>query len=353
MLRNRLEFKILCLIFALAVFAFDFVSAEDAPEEQQAENVKVPIMKNDRMMLNSNRPVLKKNPSLKFANVNKGGEENKNEEKDEEKKTEENKNAENKAAGSSESLTPQPKNNGDVRTVTPPQPKTILDKEQPKNPDENKLIDAVKVEINEPKAANMDLKIRLDFKDEELMNVVKLFSDLLQKNFIIPENLGKAKVNLLSPQKVTVREAYKTFLTLLAVNDFSVSEDGSYTIITKEKNIQEMKIPFYKGASEVPDLFKMVATIMKFEYVTATDIDKVLKLFRDKGATSVVFDDKTLIVVDYATNIRKIMTLVKELDQPSESDKAELYFINLKHVAAADARKIIEDIFKDFSKKGT
>ena len=91
---------------------------------------------------------------------------------------------------------------------------------------------------------------------------------------------------------------------------------------------------------------------MKFEYVTATDIDKVLKLFRDKGATSVVFDDKTLIVVDYAANIRKIMTLVKELDQPSESDKAELYFIKLNHVLAADARKIIEDIFKDFSKKG-
>ena len=209
----------------------------------------------------------------------------------------------------------------------------------------------MKVEINEPKAANMNLKIRLDFKDEELMNVVKLFSDLLQKNFIIPENLGKAKVNLLSPQKVTVAEAYKTFLTLLAVNDFSVSEDGSYTIITKEKNIPEMKIPFYKG-TEVPDLFKMVATIMKFEYVTAGDIDKVLKLFRDKGATSVVFDDKTLIVVDYAANIRKIMTLVKELDQPSESDKAELYFIKLNHVLAADARKIIEDIFKDFAKKG-
>ena len=106
--------------------------------------------------------------------------ENKNENKDD------NKPAENAA---------QPKNNsnnGDVRTVTPPQPKTILNKEQPKTPEDNKLLDAVKVEINEPKAANMNLKIRLDFKDEELMNVVKLFSDLLQKNFIIPDNLGKA-----------------------------------------------------------------------------------------------------------------------------------------------------------------
>jgi general secretion pathway protein D len=328
------------IIFLTALIAFSFVYLP-AEEVAEADNVKVPINLNSKLKtVNPNN--MKKLNNIKLgrpvaAEKKEGDEEQKDDKKDE------NSPAINAAQ--------PPRNNNDVRTVTPPQPKNILNKELPKNPEENKLLDAVKVEINEPKAANMNLKIRLDFKDEELMNVVKLFSDLLQKNFIIPENLGKAKVNLLSPQKVTVAEAYKTFLTLLAVNDFSVSEDGSYTIITKEKNIPEMKIPFYKG-TEVPDLFKMVATIMKFEYVTAGDIDKVLKLFRDKGATSVVFDDKTLIVVDYAANIRKIMTLVKELDQPSESDKAELYFIKLNHVLAADARKIIEDIFKDFAKKG-
>ena len=329
------------IIFLAALIAFSFANIY-AEEEQEAGNVKVPINFNNKLSpkVKSVNPNLKKINNQKFKNAD---DENKDDESGD-KKDEEAKPAENAAQ-------PKKNNNNEVRTVTPPQPKSILDKDQTKTPEDNKLLDAVKVEINEPKAANMNLKIRLDFKDEELMNVVKLFSDLLQKNFIIPENLGKAKINLLSPQKVTVAEAYKTFLTLLAVNDFSVSEDGSYTIITKEKNIPEMKIPFYKGAN-VPDLFKMVATVMKFEYVTATDIDKVLKIFRDKGATSVVFDDKTLIVVDYAANIRKIMTLVKELDQPSESDKAELYFIKLNHVLAADARKIIEDIFKDFSKKG-
>ena len=335
-----LNWKKIIFLAALTVFSSVWLQAED---EQAAEDVKVPINLNNK--IKPPAPGFRKLNNPKFnrpvIDEKKGDEE----EKDEEKKDEE-------TPGSAGNAAQPKKTNNDVRTVTPPQPKNILNREQENKPqEENKLLDAVKVEINEPKAANMNLKIRLDFKDEELMNVVKLFSDLLQKNFIIPENLGKAKINLLSPQKVTVAEAYKTFLTLLAVNDFSVSEDGSYTIITKEKNIPEMKIPFYKGAN-VPDLFKMVATIMKFEYVTATDIDKVLKLFRDKGATSVVFDDKTLIVVDYAANIRKIMTLVKELDQPSESDKAELYFIKLNHVLAADARKIIEDIFKDFSKKG-
>lgn len=334
--------KILFLVFLVA---FSFAAAAEESEEA-GEDVKVPVNVNAKaaQAFKPNLQKLKpKTLGLKSKPVTVEGEEKSEDEGVQKQKQDQQQGQQQaKNAGSQKQ---------EVRTVTPPKPKTILDKETAKNPDDGKLMDAVKVEIEEPKAANMNLKIRLDFKDEELMNIVKLFSDLLQKNFILPENLGKVKVNLLSPQKVTVREAYQTFLTLLAVNDFSISEDGKYTIITKEKNIPEMKIPFYKG-TDVPDLFKMVATIMKFEYVTAGDIDKVLKLFRDKGATSVVFDDKTLIVVDYATNIRKVMDLVKELDQPSESDKAELYFIKLNHVLAADARKILEDIFKDFAKKG-
>ena len=195
------------MIFLAALIAFSFANVY--PEEGDgAENIKVPININNNKF-NKVRPM---NPNLKKFNNPKPRNvdlENKDEENGD-KKEDEAKPAENAA---------QPKkNNNEVRTVTPPQPKNILDKEQPKTPDDNKLLDAVKVEINEPKAANMNLKIRLDFKDEELMNVVKLFSDLLQKNFIIPENLGKAKINLLSPQKVTVAEAYKNSTTYGSVS---------------------------------------------------------------------------------------------------------------------------------------
>lgn len=242
--------------------------------------------------------------------------------------------------------------NPGVKTVNAPKTKTILDKEQPADSNAAKLVDAVKIEVKDVKPMDPNVKIKLDFKEEDLINVVKTFSELMRKNFLLPESLGKVKVNIMAPQMVTLREAYQTFLTLLSVNDFSVTEDGKFTIITREKNIPEMRIPFYKG-TDVPDSFKMIATIMKFQYVTATDMDKVLKLFRDKGATSVIFDEKTLIVVDYAANIRKIKTLVEELDQPSESDSAKLFFLKLNHVAAADAKKILDDIFKDFAKKGS
>ncbi|MBP5201150.1 hypothetical protein J6253_00215, partial [bacterium] len=173
-----LNLKKIIFLTALTAFSFVCIQAEEV-EVAEADSVKVPINLNNKL-----KPM---NPGMKKLNnvkINKPAAAAK---EDEEKQEEnEDKPTENAV---------QPKKNpanSEVRTVTPPQPKNILNKEQPKTPEENKLLDAVKVEINEPKAANMNLKIRLDFKDEELMNVVKLFSDLLQKNFIIPENLGKA-----------------------------------------------------------------------------------------------------------------------------------------------------------------
>ncbi len=320
--------KILSLMLLLFLAFYGYAADGD-------DDVKVPVNLNNRLK------GMNQNFSPKFSPKLDSAKKIKKKQKDGKEEKEEN----------SENIQ-NPSEKPGVKTVTPPAPKTILDKKSEDDPDASKLSDAVKIEVAETKPVDPNMKIKLDFKEEDLINIIKLFSELMQMNFIIPENLGKAKVNMMAPQKVTVREAYRTFLTLLAVNDFSVSEDGKFTIITREKNIPEMKIPFYKG-TDVPDLFKMVATIMKFNYVTAADMDKVLKLFRDKGATSLVFDDKTLIVVDYAANIRKIMMLVKELDQPSESDSAKLYFIKLTHVLAADARKILEDIFKDFSKKSS
>jgi len=236
-----------------------------------------------------------------------------------------------------------------VRTVTPPKRKTILDKDDTAKPGATDK-EEVKVEVKHLAPLKLSTMIKLDFEDEDLINVVKTFSELMNKNFIITDNLKKAKVTLMAPQKVSIREAYKTFLTLLAVNHYSVVPDGKFTIIEKEKYIPGLRIPIYKG-SKTPDRFQMVATILKFKHVSANDMNKVIKIFADKGGVSQVFDDNTLILVDYSANIRKMSTLIEELDQPSEADSAKLYFLKLKYVNSSDAKKIIDDIFKDFKKK--
>ena len=314
--RRKTAFLIICILLFTSLYG------------EEDRDVKVPVNINKRIkgLKSRFKPNLKRKVNLK-----------KNEAKDEKDEDGEDKKDSKKMP--------------EVRSVTPPRRKTILDREDaPKNPDEKD--EKVKVEVKHMAPLNLNTEIKLDFEDEELINVVKTFSELMNKNFIITDNLSKSKVTLMAPQKVTIREAYKTFLTLLAVNHYSVVPDGKFMIIEKEKYIPGLRIPIYKGTN-VPDRFQMVATILKFKHVDANDMNKVIKLFSDKGGVSQVFDDSTLILVDYAANIRKMKTLIDALDQPSESDSAKLYFLKVKYVNATDAKKIIDDIFKDFKKKSS
>ncbi len=312
----KTAFLVICILLFTGVYA------------EEERDVKMPVNINKRIKgLKS-----KFKPNLKKVNLKKDSKEAKKEKDEDDVKRE------------------SPGKSPKVRTVTPPRRKTILDREKdPENAGKDEK-EEVKVEVKHMAPLDLNTKIKLDFEDEELINVVKTFSELMNKNFIITDNLSKAKVTLMAPQKVTIREAYNTFLALLALNHYSVVPEGKFMVIEKEKYIPGLRIPIYKGTN-TPDRFQMVATIIKFKHVDANDMNKVLKIFADKGGTQQVFDDSTLILIDYSANIRKMRTIIEQLDQPSESDSAKLYFLKLKYVDASDAKKIIDDIFKDFKKK--
>lgn len=207
----------------------------------------------------------------------------------------------------------------------------------------------LKIEAKHAKPISKNAKVFLDYNDADLLVVIKYFSETTGRNFILQERLAKAKITIMSPNPVTVEEAWRTFLTLLAVNNISVVQEGKFLIIMNEKDTLSQGISVVKE-DKLPDVFKMVATILKFKYVPAQEMDKVVKIFRDKGGESLIFDDKTMILVDYAANIRKIRELTQDLDQPTDSDTARLHFVRLVHIVPSDAKKLIDDIFKDFTK---
>jgi len=209
----------------------------------------------------------------------------------------------------------------------------------------------VTVEAKHGRPINKNAKVHLDFPDTDLLAVIKYFSEITGRNFILQERLAKAKVTIMSPVPVTIDEAWRTFLTLLSVNNISVVESGKFLLIMNEKDTITQGISVAKEDS-LPNVFKMVATILKFKYVPAQEMDKVIRIFRDKGGESLIFDDKTIILVDYAANIRKILELTRDLDQPTEADTARLHFVKLTYITPSDAKKLIDEIFKDFVTKG-
>ena len=61
----------------------------------------------------------------------------------------------------------------------------------------------------------------LDFQDANLLTVIKAFSKLTGKNFIIDPAV-RGKITILAPSPMTIDEAYRTFLSALAMNNYTV-----------------------------------------------------------------------------------------------------------------------------------
>ncbi|MBY0453118.1 MAG: type II secretion system protein GspD, partial [Bdellovibrionaceae bacterium] len=86
-----------------------------------------------------------------------------------------------------------------------------------------------------------------DFPNVEITDVIRAISELTGKNFIIDSTV-RGKITILAPSKITVAEAYKAFLSALAINGFTVVPSGGFLKIRNARSAQRDSIDTYSGA---------------------------------------------------------------------------------------------------------
>ncbi|MFO7734704.1 MAG: type II secretion system secretin GspD [bacterium] len=326
-------YKKLTVIF-LILSVFFSVSADDDDGEMKSDgnDVKFPVK--------INKPRLKKIKKIKPGNIkDSDSEKNKDEDKEEEKEDQETKKRQPSRSSNSGKRPRSANSESASQDSESEDPKRVRD-----------VFDIIKIEAEHQKQINMKAKVHLDFNDTPLLEVIKWFSEKLHKNFILTQQVGRAKVTIMSPQPVSIREAFQTFLTTLSTNNFSVSKDGSFYVVLRENEVRSMKMRMVKP-EDVPDTFEMIGTIVKPKYLSTKEITDIIKVFDNKGGGYKIIDESTIIIVDYAANVRQMIKVIEELDVPGKTDTVKLRLIELDYIGAQEAQKIIEDIFRDYQRK--
>ncbi len=72
--------------------------------------------------------------------------------------------------------------------------------------------------------------ISIDFNDVDLSVFIKFISELTSKNFVVDQRV-KGKVTIISPSKISVKEAYKVFESVLEVHGYTTVKAGQVTKI--------------------------------------------------------------------------------------------------------------------------
>ena len=195
-----------------------------------------------------------------------------------------------------------------------------------------------------------DIIESFDYPNANIMDVASAIGKLTKKNFIMEPGLS-GKITIVAPTPVTVAQAWKMFLTALAMNNYTIvpTNDG-YLKIRKENNAKNDSIETYSGPY-YPTSDQLITRIVQLKYIQAENLKKSLEKFVSKKAGNVESYENTnsLIISGYGSSVERISRIIEELDKPGFEERLEV--IPIRHAKAKDIADLIEKIIKGGSNK--
>ena len=141
--------------------------------------------------------------------------------------------------------------------------------------------------------------VSIDFNNVDIDVFIKFMSKLTGKNFIV-DNRVKGKVTIISPTKISVKNAYKVFESVLEINGFSTVESGKIIKIVpsfkaKADNL-DTKIATRPGQpGSIED--KIVTRIIPLEYARSDELKKLFTPLVPKGSVILSYRDTNMLIL--------------------------------------------------------
>jgi len=192
-----------------------------------------------------------------------------------------------------------------------------------------------------PPALGPDDLVLMDFQDVELPTLVKFISEITGRNFLLDEKV-QGRVSVVSPNKITVQEAYQVFQSVLQVKGFTLVDAGPVTKIIANKDAKETDLPL--ASDGAGDLF--VTRIVPLMHLAADAASSLLQpLVSRDGLISAYAPTNSLIVIDTGSNISRLLRIIQQLDVPGQERTVEV--IPLRHAYAGELAEILRDAVED------
>jgi general secretion pathway protein D len=186
-----------------------------------------------------------------------------------------------------------------------------------------------------------------DFPNVEISDLIKAIGELTGKNFIIDPGV-RGKITIIAPSKLTVAEAYKAFLSSLAINGFTVVPSGAFLKVKSARNAQRDSIETYSGAY-YPNSDQMITRIIHLKHISASAVNRDLRILPSKdGEMSVYEPTNSIILSDYGSNIDRVMKIIGQLDVPGFEEQLEV--VPIKYAKVKDLADLVDKIVNKDSK---
>jgi general secretion pathway protein D len=183
-------------------------------------------------------------------------------------------------------------------------------------------------------------KVSLNFVNADIEEVIKAVSQITGRNFVVDPRV-KGTINIVSATPVAASLAYDILLSTLRMQGFSAVEAGGVTKILPEADAKL----YVSGIDGKSTGEKLITRVFVLQYESAAQLVPILRPLIPPNNIVVAYPgNNTLVVTDYASNLKRIEQIVSAIDQPSKSAPV---IIPVKLASAIELAQTINRLLQD------
>jgi general secretion pathway protein D len=187
--------------------------------------------------------------------------------------------------------------------------------------------------------------IQLNFVNAEIQSVIKTVGEHTGKNFILDPRVT-GNVTIVSPSPVPRADLYPIFLSVLRSNGFAAVEQNGFVRIVPETDAKIAGNPTGREALAAKG-DRIVTYVFTLAHESAVQLATTLRpLVSPNNFIAAYPGNNSIVITDYAENIKRIARIIQSVDQPSGG---ETQVFKLKYGQANDIANLLARVVPEMS----
>ena len=186
--------------------------------------------------------------------------------------------------------------------------------------------------------------VLLNFVNADIDAVVRAIGQYTGRTFVIDPRV-KGTLSLSTERPVTRQQAYDQLLTALRLQGFTIVQTGNVARVVPEADAKLQGGAVIIPKSSAPSGDQLVTQVFRLQYESATAMVPILRpLIAPNNTISAYPQNNTLVITDYADNLRRIQRIIESIDTPATSD---VEIIPVKNGLAMEIASVVNRVLDE------
>jgi general secretion pathway protein D len=186
--------------------------------------------------------------------------------------------------------------------------------------------------------------VSIDFNNVDINVFIKFMSELTGTNFVIDQRV-KGKVTIISPSKISLKEAYQVFESVLEVHGYTTVKSGEVVKIVPSPDARSKSIETRLREEATNPSDRVVTQLIPLKYADPVEIKRLFTPMVSKSSVILAYQPtQMMIITDVLSNIQRLLKILKTIDVPGIGQQISV--IPVEYADAAKMVNLLSTVFK-------